>query len=65
MVLDVVSILYLFLMFVCSGVLDQSLHHAEAQPFTASRHPHPLPVVLGPRQQLFPERHIHEVSADM
>lgn len=58
------SILNLFWMLVCSGVLDQIPHHVKAQSFSGSLHPHPLPVVLGPGQQLFPERHVHEGGAD-
>lgn len=63
MVLDVFNT-NLVLNFVCSGVLDHSSCHDEAQPPSGSLHPHPFPVVMGYHQRLFPAKHIHEISAD-
>lgn len=48
----------------CSGVLDQDSAHAEAEPLGVSLHPHSLPVVLEPGKQLFPTRHLHEISVN-
>lgn len=48
----------------CSGVLDQNSTHAEAQSFCDTLHPYSLPVVLEPDKQLFPARHLHEISVN-
>lgn len=55
---------FYFYFFMRSGVLDQNSTHAETQSFRDSLHPYSLPVVLEPDKQLFPTRHLHEISVD-
>ncbi|KAM9743145.1 prostaglandin G/H synthase 1 isoform 2-T2 [Menidia menidia] len=44
--------------------MDKNSSHAEAQTCSGSLHPHSFPVVLGPRQQLFPARHCDATGPD-